>query len=436
MNINKNIKPILYNKKLHFFYINIIYYFAIVTTYIFQNRENNIDKGWLKLQYTCESITVLIISLILINYIMMRSKENPSDIYSLFLCNITTISFVFFNSIIGVLPVGAVASGVFLLLFPFFLISLINKIIPELNYKIVHTAKIETDIVIILFLIISVYIILEKYPENVGFGLNNSHIRRIEARSIYLPKAFNSYILSISINGFVPYLAFRAGLKNNLIFFISSIIFAIFFYWLIGVKAQFFYVALSFILGYLISANKFKFINNYFIYGVIVCWIIILIEWSFWGKYSYVADYLFRRIFPVQALDQVYYIKFLFSQKNISWDFINGLQSDNISISFYIGNLFTGNINSNTNTNALISSIASGGIIGYMKTASFISVMLVILDRLWKISKNPSYLFLGFLFGILLIEQAYTVVMVSSGVGLLLLIILAEDFHSAVFRKE
>jgi hypothetical protein len=45
---------------------------------------------------------------------------------------------------------------------------------------------------------------------------------------------------------------------------------------------------------------------------------------------------------------------------------------------------------------------------------------------LYKSSRNPSYLFLGFLYGVLVIEQAYTVALVSSGVALLLVLTLLE----------
>lgn len=51
-------------------------------------------------------------------------------------------------------------------------------------------------------------------------------------------------------------------------------------------------------------------------------------------------------------------------------------------------------------------------------------------DRLYASSRNPNYLFLGFLYDLLAVEQAYSVAFVSSGVGALLALTLLERYPS------
>ena len=49
-----------------------------------------------------------------------------------------------------------------------------------------------------------------------------------------------------------------------------------------------------------------------------------------------------------------------------------------------------------------------------------------LLDGYWLSTQNPSFLFIGFLFSALIIEQSYTVALLSSGVLLLFLFLIFE----------
>ena len=86
-----------------------------------------------------------------------------------------------------------------------------------------------------------------------------------------------------------------------------------------------------------------------------------------------------------------------------------------------------GSDESNANTNAFFYQFAARGLIGYIYALIWVPLILVVFDRLYRSSRNPSYLFLGFLYGLLVIEQAYTVALVSSGVGVLFVLISLES---------
>ena len=85
-----------------------------------------------------------------------------------------------------------------------------------------------------------------------------------------------------------------------------------------------------------------------------------------------------------------------------------------------------GNILTNANTNAFLFEFAKSGLSGYIIALFTVSTLLIIFDRLHKSGRNPSYIFLGFLYSAVIIEQAYTVAFISSGVGLLLFLTILE----------
>ena len=71
------------------------------------------------------------------------------------------------------------------------------------------------------------------------------------------------------------------------------------------------------------------------------------------------------------------------------------------------------------NTDAFLYALSASGLLGYLTAVLAVLLILALYDRLFSTSGNPVYLFLGFLFAVLLLEQAYSVALISSGVGLL-----------------
>ena len=150
-----------------------------------------------------------------------------------------------------------------------------------------------------------------------------------------------------------------------------------------------------------------------------------------WGIYqhSFVSDFIFRRLFAVQAQVQGYYIDFIMGSGTISWNFLTGSTGKGFNPAFYIGEYYFGNPDTNANTNAFLYAFSLNGILGYLFAAFFVMVALTVFDALYRASKNPAYLFLGFIYGLLLVEQAYSTAIVSSGVGLLFILIFLEKYE-------
>ena len=235
-----------------------------------------------------------------------------------------------------------------------------------------------------------------------------------------------AYGLSMGMNGFAPYLAFRAGLRLNFIFLGLTLAAAVFFYWLLGVKAPILYVLAALVMGILVKRGNNNF-GKYFLTAIVALGLVVLFEWMFLDTYSFTADYFFRRLFADQAQVLGCYLKFVLEDKAVFWSSLYGFVDPTFEVTYYIGDRYFDNAQANVNVNAFFYQLASKGIFGYCYSVVLVPFFLVMLDRIYKSSCNPSYIFLGFLYGLLVVEQAFTVAMVSSGVGVLFFITLFEQ---------
>jgi hypothetical protein len=206
---------------------------------------------------------------------------------------------------------------------------------------------------------------------------------------------------------------------------LAALAFEVFFFWLIGVKAPLLYVFLAYFMGVLVAKKKHTNFSVYFLYAIVLLFGINLLEWLFFD-YSLISDFFFRRLFAVQAQIQGYYLDFIMESGTPSWNYLTGSAGSAFTPTFYIGEFYFGNVDANANTNAFLYAFSLYGVFGYIFAMLFITIALTGFDALYRSSKNPVYLYLGFIYGLLLVEQAFSTAMVSSGVGLLFLLALLE----------
>jgi hypothetical protein len=269
-------------------------------------------------------------------------------------------------------------------------------------------------------------------PPSVGFDIITSPERRLEGRELYTAGSLIAYALGMCMNGIAPYLAFKGVINGRRLLFLTALGSVIFFYWLLGVKAPVMYVLMGYLVGLLVRRNNLPLLIKYYILIIIGLYFIVLIEWSLFDNYSIVADFGFRRLFPVQAEVQGYYLDFLMSDAPSAWSWLIGIPDQSFQITYYIGEKYFGNTSSNVNTNAFLYAFSENGLLGYFFSILFISTFLVGLDRLYRSTLNPTYLLLGFVYGALVTEQSFSTAMVSSGVGLLFLLTLVEKYDAPV----
>ena len=354
----------------------------------------------------------------LVAWIVSRTKGRPSDLFRLFYGTIAINSFLVLHPVIGPLSATEIFAGIILLFLPLLMIEMLGAILPALKIKgIVGSAWVESLVVLALAVVI---VSAAAYPPaSAGFGIDLSYDRRLEGREIYGAGSWLAYGLSMAMNGLAPYLAFRAGLRSRLYLFGVAVAAVSFFYWLLGVKGPFLYVVAAVVMGVAVRKGKLPNIGRYFLAAVLGLGLVVVVEWMLFDGYSLVADYFFRRLFTVQAEVQGYYLQFLLDEKAVPWSWLYGSFDRDFAATYYIGEHYFGNVQSNVNTNTFFDQFAAKGLIGYICAVVLVPFILVIFDRLYRSSRNPSYIFLGFLYGLLVVEQAYTVALVSSGVGVL-----------------
>lgn len=398
---------------------------VLLIAYTGQIGEANAYMGMQPWDMSVAGYIGFLIGLPIVAWIVSRAKERPSDFFRVFYGTIVVTSFLALHPVTGAFSVTEIFTGILLLFLPFLMIEILDTVLPAIKIRgMVGSAWIE--LVLVLALLLVVASAATRSPASAGFGLDVSHHRRLEGRDIYAAGSLLAYGLSMAMNGMAPYLAFRAGLRSSVLLFGVSLVAVTFFYWLLGAKGPFVIVIVAALLGFFVRKGSLSHIASFFLAAILGLGLVMLVEWLFFDGYSLIADYFFRRVFAVQAQIQGYYLKFLVNEKMVSWSWLYGSFDRNFAATFHIGEHFMGNEESNANTDAFLYQFAAKGLIGYIGATILVPFILVIFDRLYRSSRNPSYLFLGFLYGLLVIEQAYTVALVSSGVVILFALTLLE----------
>jgi hypothetical protein len=116
-------------------------------------------------------------------------------------------------------------------------------------------------------------------------------------------------------------------------------------------------------------------------------------------------------------------MELLFEDGGNLWSPMSGIKSD-LGATFLIGLLFEGNMNANVNTNAFTIALANGGYPLYFATTVLVGSFMKLLDALYEANGNAGYMYLSFIYSFLLVEQSATTALVSSGVALLLVLVM------------
>lgn len=403
---------------------------VMVIVYTGQIGEDNAYLGMQPWDMSVAGYAAFLIGLPFIAWIISNSRERPSDFFRLFYGTIVVNSFLVLHSVSGFLSATEIFAGVAILLFPLLMIEVLDAILPALKIRgLIRSSWLECLLLAVLLGVVIAAAI--SPPASAGLGLDDSYDRRLEGRDLYSAGSWLAYGLSMAMNGLAPYIAFRAGLRSRAFLFAIALAAGGFFYWLLGVKAPFVFVVAAALMGLFVRGGHLKNIGRYFLMGLVGLGLAVFAEWLLFDNYSLIADYFFRRVFAVQAEIQGYYLKFLLGEKSVYWSWLYGSFDRQFSAPYYIGEHFMGDDTANANTNAFFYQFAARGFIGYIYALIWVPLLLVVFDRLYRSSRNPSYLFLGFLYGLLVLEQAYTTALVSSGVGMLFVLTSLEAFFDS-----
>jgi hypothetical protein len=146
-----------------------------------------------------------------------------------------------------------------------------------------------------------------------------------------------------------------------------------------------------------------------------------------------IADIIIRRAFIVVAQNQTYFIDFIINNFTFeNWLF--GYEIDK-PITFLIGEIYHNNINTNANTNAFLYEFVSKGILGYLFMILFLSFFFSLLNFLYLKYQLKEVIGISIIYSLLLTEQAYTTAFVTSGIGVLTLLILLTYKKNKIIKN-
>jgi len=254
-----------------------------------------------------------------------------------------------------------------------------------------------------------------------GFDLATSYDRRLHARDAFSDNMFARYLFDNAMNGALPFLAFIAGRNRSIKHFVLAIAFALFNFWLMGAKATFLYIAFMFFLGRICLNGKQDKLPSYFLMAVFFIFVGALAEHFIAGK-SLIADYIIRRAFMLGAQIQTYYFDAIFNDQNFPNTLLTGLPG-NSPPSFLIGEAYFANPATNANTNAFVYALALSGLLGLLLCVMFVCVFFRMLDQSYAKTGSSNALAIISLYALFLLEQAFTIAFISSGIFLCFLLI-------------
>jgi hypothetical protein len=327
--------------------------------------------------------------------------------------------FVFF-SVAGYSNIKLFFWGGFIFLLPVILFVLSEKYL-KINYRFKITKhgliKLRVEFVITIILL---FVFIATFAKmDISFSFLDSYERRISAREKVT--GLLGYFFQMSYNSFAPILAFLAIYNRKYKYLFFAFAFVICAYAFAGLKAPFAYVVLMSFIGYYFSK---RFNNIVYVLVLLTTTLIFfgLLEF-FLFDFSWIVDIFVRRAMLFPAVTQAHYLDFIFDHSNNKYSFLTGNQEPK-SISYVVGEIYSKNILANQNTISFLTELGQRGILGYFFNILFLIFFYNFLQYLDRVNKHKVWIAIAIIYALLLLEQSYTVAFVSSGIGLITILLL------------
>ena len=392
----------------------LVYTGGLFTLYRYHGFYANQSYGYGQIQISFEYIILFIFSVVFCISLFARRYKKPSDYFLLFYGLTVVVPYAILHDIYRVND-GRILIDIALLLIPFFFVMLICNI----NLKLTQIKLVNERYLFRFFLLFSMVVLsllICNPPSSASFSLIDSYERRHEARVVYISGGFIAYGSSMVMNGVLPLLVFLGVLNKTKVYWFIGLLFYCIFYYIYGVKAPLLYMLFAGIFGYSVRNDTVNAFYNIFIYAPIFLMVISWIEIVFYD-YSYVEDYLIRRIYYGGSFVMGAYFNY-FDSNYFSWS-VGLLGPGMKSISMYIGEDFLGLDGLNANTNTFIYFLGQYGVFGYVFSIILVGILLSLFNFIGL--KRKVLVFISVLYSILILEQSATTALVSSGILLITL---------------
>lgn len=388
---------------------SVFYVLMIAVTYYIKGHQANEYLGYKQIEIGGLNIIILILTVFFGAYLFLRKYKKPSDYFLLLYGMIVVIPYCVLHEIYIGNDVNVVASLVLIFL-PFAVVALLSS----LNIKIANMPVISQDglmRLIFAFSVIVVCALLINPPLTASFSLLDSYTRRLEARDVYGNGTFFAYMAALVMNAILPLIVFFGVLRKEIGYIAVGMILYLCIYYIYGVKAPVMYMLFFGVFAYYLrfpSGGEFFYNSIYriFVSIFIFSWVEFLVF-----DYSYVEDYIIRRIYYVGSYLIGVYFDAL-TANDYSWN--AGLATEKAA-SMYIGEDFLGLPDANANTNTFLYFLLQYGLGGYLFSILIVGGFLLILNSCRF--RSDVFAFLSLMYAVLVLEQSATTALLSSGVG-------------------
>lgn len=389
------------------------YVLSLVFIYYFHGYQSNEYYGYGQINFDFEFLLILLGAIIFASFLLGRKYKRPSDFFLLLYGLIVVVPYAVLSDIWG-RDSRTIAVDLILIAIPFCCILLICNLHFRLpKFSIVPEGTLTK--IILLISILTVVLLLLNRPPAASFSLADSYTRRLETRDVYGSGTIQAYLSSMVMNGALPLLAFVGIFWRRTVFLLAGLFLYLGFFYIYGVKAPLMYMVFAGVFAYSLGGDgdgrRFYGLIGYLLLGCLaVAWLEFLLF-----DYSYVEDYLVRRLFYVASYLVGAYFE-LINSDAFSW--ISGLLvPTSKSISMYVGEDFLGLPGDNANTNTFLYFLAQYGIFGYVFVILLVGFVFSFLNSLRF--RNKTFILISIMYSVLLLEQSATTALVSSGIGLL-----------------
>ena len=254
-----------------------------------------------------------------------------------------------------------------------------------------------------------------------GFSFDEAANRRLQGRETFSGNALAAYLLQMSANGLAPFVAFLGMLRRSRVAVVLALGFAVLCFWLLGLKSPLVNVLALTGLGWLLRSGRIGSVTAMLTGALAFVLALSLLELRFFDV-SLIAEFGVRRVILVNATIQSYFVDAL---AQTSWLplLTSGFDlAGHLTPEYYIGATYMGSELTNANTNAFLHELAVNGVLGYLAVVAGVCAVLAWCDRVWWQDGRADGFAFAAILGILMVEQAFTTALISSGLVLCILL--------------
>jgi len=163
--------------------------------------------------------------------------------------------------------------------------------------------------------------------------------------------------------------------------------------------------------------------------------VISFVEYLIVGN-SLIATYFIRRAILVYAQLNILFTDFMFNYENFNEIFWFGSQYKT-EVNYLIGQIYFQSNDMNASTTSFVIEFVRRGFMGYVFNIFFLLLISSFYSYMYKISDNKVWLGTSFLYAVLMLQQGFTTAFVSSGIGLItVLLCLFNSKKIKIIKKK